>query len=190
VQRVDEASGDAAPGPGGDAGQPPQSPQIPGLLVRRSQQAHTALWALCVQEDLTTPQYAILRVLLERGWTDQTTLGQLAALDRSNTAEVLVRLSKRELVQQRRDATDRRRNLWSLTEAGVELYRRVLPSTVVANELLLAPLDVQERRELMRLLGVVVTEAERRLQEMEADTAEARRQLDALVRAQGASGTG
>ena len=146
-------------------------PPIAGMLVRRSQQAHTALWSLCVQEDLSPPQYAILRVLSERGWTDQTTLGQLAALDRSNAAEMLSRLSRRQLVRHRRDDADRRRKLWSLTEAGGQLFGRAQPSAAVVNELLLAPFDVPERQELLRLLDVLVGEAERRVDRMQAERA-------------------
>lgn len=144
-------------------------PPIAGMLVRRSQQAHTALWALCFQEDVSIPQYAILRVLSERGWTDQTTLGQLAALDRSNAAEMLSRLGRRQLVRHRRDEDDRRRKLWSLTDSGAQLLRRAAPSAAVVNELLLAPLDVSERQELMRLLDVVVSEAEKRVERMQAE---------------------
>lgn len=151
---------------------PPQiGTPIPGLLIRRSQQAHTAMWSLCVREDLTTPQFAILRVLHEAGHIDQTSLGQLAALDRSNTAEVLTRLEKRHLVDSSRDQTDRRRKVWTLTAAGEELYRHVLPATFVTNELLLAPLGAAERTEFLRLLQIVVEEAERRIEDMQSRNA-------------------
>lgn len=142
---------------------------IAGMLVRRGQQAHTALWALCVHEDLSPPQYAILRVLSEGGWTDQKTLGQLAALDRSNAAEMLSRLALRQLVQHRRDDTDRRRKLWALTDPGQQLFRRAQPSAAVVNELLLAPLGGHDRDELLRLLDLLVTEAERRVDRMQAE---------------------
>ncbi len=144
-------------------------PPIAGMLVRRSQQAHTALWALCVPEDLSQPQYAILRVLSEHGWTDQTTLGQLAALDRSTAAEMLSRLAARQLVQHRRDEADRRRKLWSLSDAGLQLFRRAQPSAAAVNELLLAPLEPAERAELLRLLDVLVSEAENRVERMQAE---------------------
>jgi DNA-binding MarR family transcriptional regulator len=144
-------------------------PPIPGLLVRRSQQAHTALWALCVPEDVSQPQFAILRVLTELGWTDQTTLGRLAALDRSNAAEVLARLAQRQLVRHRRDETDRRRKLWALTDEGEQLYRRTRSSAAAVNELLLAPLEAEERSELLRLLELLVTQGERRVERMQAE---------------------
>jgi DNA-binding MarR family transcriptional regulator len=164
--------GERLPGvvPGRASADDPRPP-IAGMLVRRSQQAHTALWALCVLEDLSPPQFAILRVLTERGWTDQTTLGQLAALDRSNAAEMLSRLAGRRLVQHRRDEGDRRRKLWALTDEGQLLYRRAQPSAAVVNELLLAPLEADEREELLRLLDLVVTESERRVERMQAERA-------------------
>lgn len=142
---------------------------IVGMLMRRGQQAHTALWALGVTQDLSAPQYAILRVLSERGWTDQTTLGQLAALDRSNAAETLSRLAARQLVRHRKDETDKRRKLWALTDAGEQLFCQVRPSAAVVNELMLAPLTSGERAELLRLLDVLVTEAERRVERMQSD---------------------
>lgn len=146
-----------------------RTPPIAGMLVRRGQQAHTALWALCVPEELSPPQYAILRVLSERGWTDQTTLGQLAALDRSNAAEMLSRLALRQLVHSRRDDADRRRKLWSLTDDGLRLFRRAQPSAAAVNELLLAPFDDAQRAELLRLLDVLVSEAENRVDRMQAE---------------------
>ena len=147
----------------------PARPPIVGMLVRRGQQAHTALWALCVPEDLSPPQYAILRVLSEGGWTDQTTLRRLAALDRSNAAEMLSRLAARNLVQHRRDDSDRRRKLWALTDEGQQLFRRAQPSEAVVNELLLAPLGTGERTELLRLLDVLVSGAEHRVERMQAE---------------------
>ena len=137
------------------AGRPP----IAGMLVRRGQQAHTALWALCVPASLGPPRYAILRVLSERGWTEQTTLRQLAALDRSNATETLSRLAARQLVEHRRD-DDPRRKLWALTDEGRRLFRRAQPSVAVVNELLLAPLATGERAELLRLLDLLVGEAD------------------------------
>lgn len=147
---------------------PQDGVSIPGLLIRRSQQAHTAMWGLCVREDLTTPQFAILRVLHESGRIDQTSLGQLAALDRSNTAEILTRLEKRQLVDSRRDEMDKRRKVWTLTAAGEELYLRVLPATLVATELLLAALGPADRAEFLRLLQTVVEGAERRIDDMQS----------------------
>lgn len=148
----------------------PDSPEpaIPGLLVRRSQQAHTALWAICVGGDITVRQFAILRVLAEEGKTDQTSLGRLAAIDRSNLAEVLSRLLRRRLVRRSSDPSDGRRNVWSLTASGHALFEKIQPSAAITTELLLAPLVQGERREFLRLLKIVVDEAEHRIQDHHA----------------------
>lgn len=140
-------------------------PVIPGLLVRRSQQAHTALWSMCVSGDVTVRQFAILRVLAEEGETDQTSLGRLAAIDRSNLAEVLSRLSRRHLVRQASDPSDGRRNIWSLTPSGQRLFETIRPAAATTTELLLAPLAQGERREFLRLLELVVDAAERRIRD-------------------------
>ena len=82
---------------------------------------------------------------------------------------MLSRLARRQLVQHRRDDADRRRKLWDLTDDGLQLFRRARPSALAVNELLLAPLDATERAELVRLLDLLVSEAENRVERMQAE---------------------
>lgn len=147
--------------------EPAAGPPIPGMLIRRAHQANTALWALCIQEDITIRQFAILRLIAEGRRVDQSSLGRHAALDRSNTADILSRLEAHGLVARHRDGQDARRNIWQLTEAGEAVFHRANPLAAMATELLLAPLNAADREEFLRLLQLLVDESEQRIASMQ-----------------------
>lgn len=137
----------------------------PGFLIRRTQQIHAALWAIVVSDEVTIPQFAVLRVLHEEPWIDQSTLGSRAALDRSNTADVVRRLASRQLLYRHGDLEDGRRHLLGLTPKGEALYGSLLERTHELNERLLAALGSNSRAEIVRLLASIVEHGERDLEQ-------------------------
>lgn len=124
------------------------------------------MWAAIVSADVTIPQFAVLRALHDEAWIDQTTLSDRAALDRSNTADVVHRLAKRDLIYRHRDIDDGRRRLLGLTPKGEALYLSLLPATQLLNQRLLAALDPLSRVELSRLLALVVEGSEQDLAQL------------------------
>lgn len=154
------------------ASSPPTADQVrdqlmalpPGFLIRRAQQVHAALWAHIVSQDVTIPQFAVLRALHEEPWIDQTTLGERAALDRSNTADVVRRLAAKQLLYRHRDLEDGRRHLLGLTPKGEAVYASLAERAHEVNQRLLAGLPLEARKRLVELLVVVVGQGEWQVQ--------------------------
>jgi DNA-binding MarR family transcriptional regulator len=128
----------------------------PGHLLRRLQQVHREIWARESPPELTSVQFAVLNILADKPGIDQRMLGELGGMDRSTTAEIVRRLTARRLLARFPDAADARRNLLRLTPAGREARRAALPSAARVSEQLTHALDGQERKELIRLLNLVV----------------------------------
>ncbi|MEU8899960.1 MarR family transcriptional regulator [Nocardia sp. NPDC048505] len=96
--------------------------------------------------------YALLTTLREFGPASQAELGRRTRIDRSDIVATLNQLAERDFVQRDPDPADRRRNIVTLTRAGLrhltELDRRLDD----AQDELLAALDPAERRQLIELL--------------------------------------
>ncbi|MCG6496172.1 MarR family winged helix-turn-helix transcriptional regulator [Kitasatospora sp. A2-31] len=124
-----------------------------GYLIRVSQQVHTKLWSEHVGSELTAPQYAVLDALELEPGADQRTVGELASLDKATMAEMVSRLVRRGLVQRRRDPSDGRRNLLSLSPAGQDLLHRSAAGVAQVQRLLLAPLEEHEHENALALIA-------------------------------------
>ncbi|MFH9348637.1 MarR family winged helix-turn-helix transcriptional regulator [Kitasatospora sp. NPDC017646] len=124
-----------------------------GYLIRVGQQVHTKLWSEHVGSELTAPQFAVLDALELEPGADQRTVGELASLDKATMAEMVSRLVRRGLVQRRRDPSDGRRNLLSLSPAGQDLLHRSVAGVAEVQRLLLAPLAEEEHEAALALIA-------------------------------------
>lgn len=125
----------------------------PGFLLRRLNQIHYALFfEECRAFNITPVQYGLLTALAVRGQLDQGSLGIELGIDRTNVADVLVRLAARGLVRRVRDPSDRRAKLASLTPKGRQLTSSMFASMQRAQDRLLAPLSQKERDAFMTTL--------------------------------------
>ena len=129
----------------------------PGFLVRRLHQIHAAMFAEeCGAFNVTPIQYGLLTILLEQPGLDQISLGSELGIDRTNVADVLVRLEDRGLVRRQVSRADRRMKLASLTDAGETLTRQMESHMKRAQERLTAPLGENDRAQFLELLGRLV----------------------------------
>src|SRR5262249_30287721 len=128
----------------------------PGHLIRRALQALNLVWSEEVSRSVTSPQFAVLNALLREPGLDQQTLGSRVALDRSTVAEVVARLTDRNLVRWRRDAADSRRKAIELTPEGESLLQELIPRTHRMTRRLVRALRPEEEEELLRLLTLMV----------------------------------
>ncbi len=126
-----------------------------GHLIRRAQQVHTGLWKAEFADELTGPQYAVLSVLTRFPSADQATIGAVAALDRSNAADVVSRLGRNGWLDRDRDDTDTRRNVVRLTPAARAALRNITPRAERVQAELLAPLRPGDEHHFIRTLAVV-----------------------------------
>ena len=122
---------------------------LPGHLLRRAQQAHTAIWVAEFGQHPTGPQYALLHCLRESGETGQATACAFAGLDRSTGADVVDRLVRRSSVVRRRDPSDRRGSLLTLTDEAASAVAAMLPRVVAVQERLLEPVLERARGPLL-----------------------------------------
>ena len=130
--------------------------QHPGHLIRRALQVLNMVWAEEVSRSVTSPQFAVLNALLREPGLDQQTLGSRVALDRSTVAEVVARLTERDLVRWRRDTADGRRKVIELTPRGEEVLQELIPRTHEMTRRLVRGLRPEEESDLLRLLTLLV----------------------------------
>ena len=100
--------------------------------------------------------YRLLAALEEFGPASQAALGRRTGIDRSYVVEAINELAEGGLVERTRDPEDRRRNIITITAAGVKQLQRLDGVLAEIQDELLAPLSADERDELVRLLRRVL----------------------------------
>jgi len=141
--------------PAAMTGTPPELDAICGHLLRRAHQVHNALWAEEVGTAPTSTQYALLIALRARPGVDQRTAGELAALDRSSTMDVVARLARRGWLQRSRDPLDGRRDVLNLTDPALRALAGMEEQVARVQDGLLAPLPQRSRPAFLRRLAAV-----------------------------------
>lgn len=126
-----------------------------GHLIRRAQQAHTALWNAELAGELTGPQYAVLSVLSRWGVLDQKSAGELASLDKSSMADVVARLQRSGWIFRDRSNHDSRRDDLTITAPARTALRGITPRVAVVQERLLSALDRADQPALLAHLSAV-----------------------------------
>lgn len=123
-----------------------------GFVLRRAFQRHATIFQDTMIASLTPTQFAALVRLAEVGPCSQNQLGRLTAMDVATIKGVVDRLRTRGLVTTARDADDRRRVSLTLTEHGARLVQAACEAGERITGATLAPLDADERRQLLTLL--------------------------------------
>lgn len=100
--------------------------------------------------------YRLLAALEEFGPASQAALGRHSGIDRSDVVAALNELAEGGLVERAPDPGDRRRNVVTITPAGVRQLRRLDGVLAGIQDELLAPLSADECDELARLLARVL----------------------------------
>lgn len=124
-----------------------------GYLLRRAHQRASSLFQAQFSEFQITPtQFSALAKLRDETELSQNHLGRLTAMDPATIQGVTRRLIDRDLVQTRADASDKRRMLLCLTDKGIEFIDSLIPKARLVTETTLAPLDEEEKRQIVALL--------------------------------------
>ena len=131
----------------------------PGHLLRRChQRSHELYNEVTAGFGLTRQQLAFLVSLLQNPGASVQELADLTGTDRNTLGGIVTRLAKKKLVNQRRSNRDARAYELSITEAGMDLLTEMEPGIAMVQEMILEPLDEEERamfiRAAQKLLGL------------------------------------
>jgi DNA-binding MarR family transcriptional regulator len=127
--------------------------RMPTFLIRRAHQIATSVFTQACQElNLTPSQYAVLFALRHSGECSQNELGRAVALDRCTTSLVVRTLFERDLVRKSDDASDQRKIVLRLTDAGRLLLVRAERLSAKASREMLAVMGGNQAQALVNLL--------------------------------------
>jgi DNA-binding MarR family transcriptional regulator len=115
-------------------------------LKERSIQAYEAT-------GLSPYDHGVLALLDEQAVETQAMIADALGYDRSHLVGVLDDLEARELIARRRDPSDRRRHLVTLTPAGKDTLEQLRAVAKQVDDEFFEPLSAEERKELFTLLA-------------------------------------
>ncbi len=131
--------------------------RVPAHLARRFHQICLgALAEVTVPADLNPAEYGILAAVIDWPGLDQRRLAERLGIDPASVGQMIDRLETAGLLERRVHPDDRRARLVSATRSGERVRQQLRPAALAAQERLLAPLTVRERRLFLDLLTRVV----------------------------------
>lgn len=126
------------------------------LLSRAAMIAQRVAADALGKADARRVHVCVLATLAEFGPHSQADLGRRCGIDRSDMVALINDLAGDAFVARAPDATDRRRNVITLTAAGQRQLEALLALLETSQEALLAGLSPEERAQLTLLLARVV----------------------------------
>jgi DNA-binding MarR family transcriptional regulator len=131
--------------------------ELPTWLISRAYaQSHRLLAEGFATAGLRGYHYRLLAALEDFGPASQAALSRRTSIDRSDVVAALNDLAGHGLIQRSPDRDDRRRNVITITPAGIKQLRALDKIVAGVQEKLLAPLSAADRTKLIRLLGRLV----------------------------------
>ena len=142
----------------------PITPRLPGppkelrtsasfLLKRLGHVIKERMIGAFDEAGLSGYHHAVLALLDEEPRETQAMIADALGYDRSHLVGVLDELEERELIERRRDPSDRRRHVVSLTPAGKEALTHLRTVAKRVDDEFFEPLDAAERKTLKALLA-------------------------------------
>lgn len=130
----------------------------PGFLLRRAHQISTAVFEdECKSLALTPAQFGVLSVLHASPGLDQSSLGRALGFDKVTVMRVMRGLETRGLIARVYAPTNRRNLSISLSDAGFALLAQTQQPAEHAYDRLMAPLNSEQREQLVALLQLLTT---------------------------------
>ncbi|MFI9274683.1 MarR family winged helix-turn-helix transcriptional regulator [Kitasatospora sp. NPDC052896] len=126
------------------------------LLGRAGALAHRLVTEHLGREGFRMGHHAVLCAVAELGPVAQAELSRTVRIDPKDMVGVLNDLQAKGLVVRGKDPRDARKNAITLSPAGAELLARLQELGDQANAELLAPLEADERDQLLRLVRKLI----------------------------------
>jgi MarR family transcriptional regulator, lower aerobic nicotinate degradation pathway regulator len=136
------------------------------LISQVSAHAHAVMAGRLGSVGARGYHFRVLAALAEFGPASQASLGRRADMDRSDVTAAVSELAAAGLVRRATDAGDRRRNVVTITDAGLVRLHELDTILAAVQDEVLAPLSADERSVLTGLLTRVL---ERRRIESQPD---------------------
>lgn len=124
-------------------------------LARASLRAQRLVADALAPTGMRRQHFSVLAALDEGGPASQAELGRALALDRSDLHAIVGELEAAGAIRRARDASDRRRNVVTVTGKGRRTLARLQARVDAAQDELLAGLPARDRAELARLLAAL-----------------------------------
>jgi DNA-binding MarR family transcriptional regulator len=129
----------------------------PGHLLRRCHQRSEELFALAIGSDgPTRQQIALLVTACQHPDASQAELVHLTGIDKNTLAQMIKRLTRRGLLEQRRGERDARTNAITATPAAVQLLEGLMPRVRRVQDQILEPLPRTLRPVFQRCLRLII----------------------------------
>lgn len=127
--------------------------EVEDFLSKRITNLSSLLLRACTRRylldhEISLPEWRMLTILARYGSGTTRALRDASRMDKGQMSRALLALEKRKLVQRTQDQTHELRQLLELTEKGIQLYQRIMPSARRAQVGLLKHLTIDERKML------------------------------------------
>jgi len=131
---------------------------LPYVLNSLAERVSASLSAIYADEyQLTIPEWRVLANLAEHRTLNARQIVEFTTMEKSKVSRAVSSLSARGLLSQQRAEGDNRAKDLTLTDAGIDLYRSIVPKVLAWERELLEELSSGEYRDLMYLLDKLDT---------------------------------
>jgi len=125
-----------------------------GYLVHRTDVKMTNYFTKKLKPFEVTPeQWSIISILSERGGSTQKELAAAIDKDQTTVARMIQSMEKKEIIQKKFNAQDKRSQNLYLTEKGHEIKKTILPVVIDAHQAVTSNLSDKEIQHLKELLN-------------------------------------
>jgi DNA-binding MarR family transcriptional regulator len=136
--------------------------QSPSHLLRRCVQFANDLFSREPGvSELTKQQFTVLAAVEQNEGMSQTDLVSVTGIDRSTLAEMIRRMIDKGLLSRERTESDQRANAVRIAPGGKKALRSARTASDKVEKALLSGLNASDRTKFVRMLSILVAEAEK-----------------------------
>jgi len=131
------------------------SRSLPIALLRAREKIMGPIRAMLADVGITEQQWRVLRVLHEEGPLEPTRIAEAACLLLPSLTRILQKLEDKALIQRRRDAQDKRKQIIEVTDEGTELIEANLSRALELTDQMRSAMGAEQYEALLDLLNAL-----------------------------------